>query len=53
MAAIPAVIAYNILSNGLNSYADRLDAFVSEFSAILSRHLEAQEKRERSKKAAA
>ncbi len=43
VAAIPAVIAYNIYSSGLNRYADRLDAFTSEFSAILSRHLESQE----------
>lgn len=40
VAAIPAVIAYNILTNSLHRYADRLDAFVSEFSAILSRHLD-------------
>lgn len=40
VAAIPAVIAYNILTNSLNRYADRLDAFVSDFSAILSRHLD-------------
>jgi biopolymer transport protein TolQ len=42
-AAIPAVIAYNGYSNRLTRYAGRLDAFVSEFSAILSRHLENQE----------
>ncbi|MBU0858647.1 MAG: protein TolQ [Alphaproteobacteria bacterium] len=42
VAAIPAVVAYNIFTNGLHRYADRLDAFTSEFSAILSRHLEAQ-----------
>ena len=40
VAAIPAVVAYNIFSNGLDRYADRLDTFVSEFSAILSRHLD-------------
>jgi biopolymer transport protein TolQ len=40
LAAIPAVIAYNGYSNRLTRYAGRLDAFVSEFSAILSRHLE-------------
>ncbi len=39
VAAIPAVIAYNKFSSDLNRYADRLDAFSSEFSAILSRHL--------------
>ncbi len=43
VAAIPAVIAYNILTNSLHRYADRLDAFVSEFSAILSRHLDTHE----------
>jgi biopolymer transport protein TolQ len=39
VAAIPAVIAYNKFSSDLNRYADRLDAFSSEFSAILGRHL--------------
>jgi len=43
VAAIPAVIAYNGYSNRLTRYAVRLDAFASEFSAILSRHLENQE----------
>jgi biopolymer transport protein TolQ len=52
VAAIPAVIAYNILTNSLHRYADRLDAFVSEFSAILSRHLDTHETAS-SKKAAA
>ena len=49
VAAIPAVIAYNGYSNRLTRYAGRLDAFVTEFSAILSRHLETDGK---SKKAA-
>lgn len=40
VAAIPAVIAYNKFTNDLNRYADRLDAFMAEFSAILSRHLD-------------
>ncbi len=40
VAAIPAVVAYNKFSNDLGRYGDRLDAFASEFSAILSRHLE-------------
>jgi biopolymer transport protein TolQ len=40
VAAIPAVVAYNIYSNQIHRYADRLDAFVSEFSTILSRHLD-------------
>lgn len=39
VAAIPAVIAYNKFSSDLNRYADRLEAFTSEFSAILERHL--------------
>ncbi|MCB1784306.1 MAG: protein TolQ [Alphaproteobacteria bacterium] len=43
VAAIPATIAYNVLSSGLNRYADRLEAFTDEFSAILSRHLDSQE----------
>lgn len=50
IAAIPAVLAYNIFTTGLARYADRLDAFTSDFAAILSRHLDAQEVR--SKKAA-
>jgi biopolymer transport protein TolQ len=40
VAAIPAVIAFNVFSTNLNRYADRLDAFTSEFIAILSRHLD-------------
>jgi len=39
VAAIPAVIAYNKFSNDLNRYTDRLEAFSTEFSAILGRHL--------------
>ena len=38
VAAIPAVIAYNKLSNNLNTYALRLQNFASEFEALLSRH---------------
>lgn len=45
VAAIPAVIAYNGYSNRLGRYAGRLDAFVTEFTAILSRHLESQDKK--------
>lgn len=51
VAAIPAVLAYNIFSTGLARYTDRLDAFTGDFSAILSRHLDAQDTRP--KKAAA
>jgi biopolymer transport protein TolQ len=40
VAAIPAVIAYNKLSNDFGRYAGRLEAFASEFSAILSRQLD-------------
>lgn len=40
VAAIPAVMAYNKISNDLNRYAGRLDAFSGEFSAILSRQIE-------------
>ena len=43
VAAIPAVVAYNGYSAKLQRYAGRLDAFLSEFSAILSRHLETQD----------
>lgn len=45
VAAIPAVVAYNGYSNRLGRYAARLDAFVTEFTAILSRHLESQDKK--------
>ncbi|MBV8779638.1 MAG: protein TolQ [Alphaproteobacteria bacterium] len=40
VAAIPAVIAYNKLSSDFARYAGRLEAFASEFSAILSRQLD-------------
>ena len=40
VAAIPAVVAYNKLSTDFGRYAGRLDAFSSEFSAILSRQLD-------------
>lgn len=43
VAAIPAVVAYNVFSTGLNRYADRLEAFTDEFVAILSRHLDSQD----------
>ncbi len=48
VAAIPAVVAYNGYSSKLDRYAGRLDAFVNEFSAILSRHLETQDSNGRS-----
>jgi biopolymer transport protein TolQ len=40
VAAIPAVLAYNKLSNDLERYAKRLEGFAGEFGAILSRQLE-------------
>lgn len=40
IAAIPASIAYNKFSSDLARFGDRLDSFVTEFSAILQRHLE-------------
>ncbi len=40
VAAIPAVLAYNKLSNDLSRFAGRLEGFGSEFSAILSRQTE-------------
>lgn len=43
-AAIPAVIAYNKFNHDLDQYADRLDNFSAEFSAILSRYFEKQRK---------
>lgn len=41
IAAIPATIAYNKLSTDLARFAGRLEAFASEFGAILSRQSEA------------
>lgn len=40
VAAIPAVIAYNKISNEMDRYAKRLENFSGEFAAILSRQLE-------------
>jgi biopolymer transport protein TolQ len=40
VAAIPAVVAYNKFSNDVGRYANRLEGFAAEFSAILSRQLE-------------
>lgn len=45
VAAIPAVIGYNVFSTQLNRYADRLEAFSDEFIAILSRHLDSQKQK--------
>lgn len=40
VAAIPAVIAYNKLSHDLTRYANRLEGFAGEFSAIVSREID-------------
>ncbi len=40
VAAIPAVLAYNKISTDLARFASRLEAFGTEFSAILSRQSE-------------
>lgn len=40
IAAIPAMVAYNKISSDLGRYANRLDAFASEFSSIISRQLD-------------
>jgi biopolymer transport protein TolQ len=40
VAAIPAVVAYNKLASDFSRYAGRLEAFSTEFSAILSRQLD-------------
>lgn len=42
VAAIPAVIAYNKISSEVDRYYKRLEAFVGEFGAILSRQIEEQ-----------
>jgi biopolymer transport protein TolQ len=40
VAAIPAVVGFNKLSNDLGRYAGRLEAFAGEFGSILSRQLD-------------
>jgi biopolymer transport protein TolQ len=40
VAAIPAVLAYNQISNALSRFAARMEGFGSEFSSILSRQIE-------------
>jgi biopolymer transport protein TolQ len=44
IAAIPAVVAYNKFSTDLGRYTVRLEGFVGEFSAILSRQLDEGQK---------
>ncbi len=39
LAAIPAVMFYNKVSNDINRYAIRLEAFADEFSGLLSRQM--------------
>ena len=43
VVTIPAVVAYNKIANEINRYRARLEAFVDEFSAIISRQLEDSE----------
>jgi len=43
LAAIPAVIAYNKLSNDAGKIGQRLESFADEFSAILSRQVDQEE----------
>ena len=40
IAAIPAVVAYNKISSDLDRYAKKLEAFMSEFSTIMSREID-------------
>ncbi len=40
VAAIPATVAYNKISTDLGRYANRLEAFADEFTAIVSRQLD-------------
>jgi biopolymer transport protein TolQ len=40
VAAIPAVIAFNKITNDLGRYANRLEGFSGEFVAILSRQID-------------
>lgn len=42
LAAIPAVIAYNTLSNQLAAFSGKLDDFTTEYLVILSRQIDAQ-----------
>lgn len=43
IVTIPAVVAYNKIANEINRYRARLEAFVDEFSAIISRQMEDSE----------
>lgn len=43
IVTIPSVVAYNKISSEINKYQNRLEAFVEEFSAIISRQIEDSE----------
>ncbi|WP_321394171.1 protein TolQ [Emcibacter sp.] len=43
VAAIPAVVGYNKISNDLGRYANRLDSFADEFGTILSRQIDEEQ----------
>ncbi|WP_039905385.1 MotA/TolQ/ExbB proton channel family protein, partial [Acetobacter tropicalis] len=40
LTAVPAYVAYNVISNSLDLFQDRLEGFGTEFAAILSRQSE-------------
>lgn len=42
VAAIPAVVAYNVLTSRASHLSNRLETFADEFSAILSRQIDQQ-----------
>lgn len=46
LAAIPALVAYNKLSNDVAKIAGRLEGFADEFSAILSRQIDERNSRQ-------
>ncbi|MDR2766316.1 MAG: protein TolQ [Holosporaceae bacterium] len=43
VVTIPAVIGYNKISSEINKYQGRLEAFIDEFSAVISRQIEDSE----------
>ncbi|MCB9994519.1 MAG: protein TolQ [Hyphomicrobiaceae bacterium] len=47
LAAIPAVVAYNKFSSDANKFIGRMDGFADEFATILSRQLDARERKQR------
>lgn len=40
IAAIPAVVAYNVITANIDRYAKKLENFMAEFSTILSREID-------------